>query len=423
VQEDGIGFPRFSLQRVTSPTEEPMFTIRGRHATAVVMIDQIDPATHKQILDFCNARIFAGLNIVIMPDCHKGTGAVIGFTCPLGEYIAPTVVGVDINCGVLMVRIGEIPGDPDIWRPELDCFIRAHVPVGTGKIHEQPVGTIPAGLSDRVRTVSRKIGIDPGQALRASGSIGSGNHVAELGREDQEHGQGYWLMVHTGSRNFGLQVAQWHTRRAKEWCRGRPGLDITDLHCLPVSGEGQEYLDDMAVAAEFATTNRHLIAETIVRGFFQLRGRLETIESVHNYLSARDRIIRKGAISADAGEPVAIPLNSQDGVILGRGKGNPEWNRSAPHGAGRIKSRSDAKATLSLAEYAQDLARAGVWSSSVNASTLEESPRAYKPSAWIIEAIAPTVEIEQIVRPVYNLKGDNLDRARKARRAPEVRAG
>jgi RNA-splicing ligase RtcB len=151
----------------------------------------------------------------------------------------------------------------------------------------------------------------------------------------------------------------------------------------------------------------------IVRGFFGLTKPDRVVESVHNYLNPKDRIIRKGAISAEPGQELVIPLNNEDGVILGRGKGNPDWNCSAPHGAGRILSRSKAKETLSLEDYAQRLAKAGVWSSSVNASTLEESPRAYKPAQAIIDAIGPTVEIEQIVRPVYNLKGDNQERKRK----------
>ena len=399
--------------RVDPGKEEPMFEIRGRYATALVMIDQIDPATRTQIQDFCNAKMFAGLYIAIMPDCHKGAGAVIGFTCPVGEYIAPNIVGVDINCGILAVRIGSIPGDPDVWRPEIDTFIRSYIPIGTGKVNSSPAADIPTGLAEQVRALAKKIDIESGYALRSLGNLGSGNHFIELGKEDAEHGNGYWLFVHTGSRNFGLQVANYHTGRAKAWSRGKPGLDVTDLYCLPVDGEGQEYLEDMAVAAAFATENRRQIADMIVRGFFGLTKPDRVVESVHNYLNPKDRIIRKGAISAEPGQELVIPLNNEDGVILGRGKGNPDWNCSAPHGAGRILSRSKAKETLSLEDYAQRLAKAGVWSSSVNASTLEESPRAYKPAQAIIDAIGPTVEIEQIVRPVYNLKGDNQERKRK----------
>jgi tRNA-splicing ligase RtcB len=311
------------------------------------------------------------------------------------------------------VRIGSIPGDPDVWRPEIDTFIRSYIPIGTGKVNSSPAADIPTGLAEQVRALAKKIDIESGYALRSLGNLGSGNHFIELGKEDAEHGNGYWLFVHTGSRNFGLQVANYHTGRAKAWSRGKPGLDVTDLYCLPVDGEGQEYLEDMAVAAAFATENRRQIADMIVRGFFGLTKPDRVVESVHNYLNPKDRIIRKGAISAEPGQELVIPLNNEDGVILGRGKGNPDWNCSAPHGAGRILSRSKAKETLSLEDYAQRLAKAGVWSSSVNASTLEESPRAYKPAQAIIDAIGPTVEIEQIVRPVYNLKGDNQERKRK----------
>ena len=408
-----------------------MFEIRGRYATALVMIDQIDPATRTQIQDFCNAKMFAGLYIAIMPDCHKGAGAVIGFTCPVGEYIAPNIVGVDINCGILAVRIGSIPGDPDVWRPEIDTFIRSYIPIGTGKVNSSPAADIPTGLAEQVRALAKKIDIESGYALRSLGNLGSGNHFIELGKEDAEHGNGYWLFVHTGSRNFAELAAMeshaWLINVARgahvqtvalvdalrSGSIGGAGLDVTDLYCLPVDGEGQEYLEDMAVAAAFATENRRQIADMIVRGFFGLTKPDRVVESVHNYLNPKDRIIRKGAISAEPGQELVIPLNNEDGVILGRGKGNPDWNCSAPHGAGRILSRSKAKETLSLEDYAQRLAKAGVWSSSVNASTLEESPRAYKPAQAIIDAIGPTVEIEQIVRPVYNLKGDNQERKRK----------
>jgi RNA-splicing ligase RtcB len=377
------------------------------------MIDEVDEATMSQIYTFLNHPAFAHTYIAIMPDCHAGAGAVIGFTSKLNEYIIPNVVGVDIGCGIeafKLVGIKEIDFD------KLDKFIRKHIPSGFSR-HGRPLDRNWENFS-RYRSCINKINNisditeqnfdDVHCQLQ---TLGGGNHFIEIDKDEEGN---FWLVIHTGSRNFGLKVAKFYQDKA---CKLMDKMLIKDnvkgLEYLPFGYGGGEYLDAMDVAQEFARTNRELIAAKILEDFFDIHIRpeglhkvssdgVEIIRSVHNYINLADGIIRKGAISAHVGEKLLIPLNMRDGIIFGTGKGNSKWNFSAPHGAGRIYSRSQAKKELSFDEFKETME--GIWSSCISESTLDESPMAYKDGSAIVGSVDETTTIDFIAKPVYNFK-------------------
>lgn len=368
--------------------------LTGKYASCEVMIDSVEPTALTQIYGFLNCPAFEGAKIRIMPDVHAGAGAVIGFTSTLTDKVIPNVVGVDIGCGVLSVLIGELT---EIDFEALDEFIRREIPSGFN-VHEK-APKIPiryAGFWDRVEELANRTGQNESRVAKSVGTLGGGNHFIELGLD--AHTGCYWLTVHTGSRNFGLQVAGHHQKIAKAL---HPYGDLSWLE----GAESARYLYDMQVCQEYAAYNRRWIARKIKEGFFgsdNLGPSFGEVESVHNYIDFEDRIIRKGAISAHEGQQVVIPWNMRDGLIIGRGKGNPEWNSSAPHGAGRIMGRGAAKKTLSVDEYRFSMA--GIWSSCVGQGTIDEAPAVYKPAEEILAAIGDTVEVEHVVKPVYNFK-------------------
>jgi RNA-splicing ligase RtcB len=376
-----------------------MITMKGQHNSANIFIDEIDDTTREQIQEFLNHPAFHGGYIAIMPDCHAGVGAVIGFTMKMNGYVLPTIVGVDIGCGVLAARV-EIQ---DIDLPALDKFIRAEIPAGF-HIHEKPVGTFLGGAE--LADVCEAIGYDRTKALRSIGTLGGGNHFIEVDRDEKTGA--LWLVVHSGSRNFGLSVANFYQRKAKE---GLEAYFIRDqykgLEFIPPGNPAAgAYLRAMQVAQDFASLNRLMI----MRKLFAFVGSGELfpmIESVHNYIDLDAGIIRKGAIAANAGQACIIPFNMRDGVAICRGKGSAKHNYSAPHGAGRSLSRKKAKATLSLKEFTEGMAEAGVYTTTATADTLDEAPGAYKPMDTILENIEETVEVVTMLKPIYNFKASD----------------
>ncbi len=367
-----------------------MFTLEGRYNSAIVMTDVIDEETLEQIRNFLNHPAFAGGRIVIMPDTHAGVGAVIGFTMPMNEYIIPNIVGVDIGCGIESYCLGAI----DIDFSKLDSFIRRNIPSGFA-IREQTTTPIFPEINEGLAELARKIGMDINRAFNSIGTLGGGNHFIEIGSDSRKRS---WLTIHTGSRNFGYQVANYHQDRAKASMFGKvfPGLEY-----LHIDKGGIEYLEDMKFAQLYAENNRQAIASKLLT-YLAVSQPEDVIKSVHNYISFQDKIIRKGAISAHAGEKLVIPMNMRDGIIMGIGKGNPEWNYSAPHGAGRVLSRRQAKRTLDLKEYEESMQ--GIWSSCISPKTIDESPRAYKPMELILAAIEDSVEVLDVIKPLYNFK-------------------
>jgi len=368
-----------------------MITLTGKFNSADVMIDNVDSTTQGQILSFLSHPAFEQTKIVIMPDCHAGKGSVIGFTSTLNQFVIPNIVGVDIGCGIDTYNVG--PQQIDFKK--FDEYLRANIPSGFNS--RERALTIPVALSNEIDRVCASIIGAPEKAKRAIGTLGGGNHFVELNQDDTSN---IWVTVHTGSRKFGMDVATFYQKRAVAASLARHSN--REL-CWLTAEDSKAYLRDMAVAQEFARYNRLIILKILMQYFEIYNFEAEKyISSIHNYIDFNDNIMRKGAISAHAGQRVIIPLNMRDGSIVGVGKGNQAWNFSAPHGAGRLMSRGDAKRKLTLSDYEKTMA--GVWSSCVKASTLDEAPAAYKDASTIIECIKDTVDISFVMKPIYNFK-------------------
>jgi len=399
-----------------------MLEFRGKYNTAHVMINEVDETTVKQIYQFLNHPAFANTYIAIMPDCHAGKGAVIGFTMKMNDYVIPNVVGVDIGCGIESYCLGKI----DIDYPALDKFIRANIPSGYNAHNLSGINACKhflkynADIVDffHLKDVVLRIGLEDklDRILGSVGTLGGGNHFIEID-EDPEGRK--WLTVHSGSRNFGLQIAQYHQNKAKELMKKMfIGDAYKNLEFLPLDNGGARYLDDMYIAQKYAELNRYTMLKIILEDFFKdtffaenchvyniSKGKSESVEyikTVHNYINFNDGIIRKGAISAHEGERILIPFNMRDGIAVCRGRGSSKYNFSAPHGAGRILSRSKAKETLSMDEFKASMQ--GIYTTSVHESTLDESPMAYKDKDLIIKNIHETADMEFFMKPVYNFK-------------------
>lgn len=371
-----------------------MLVIKGKYGVAKVMIDDIDVETRSQIQTFVNHPVFEKTNIVIMPDCHAGSGAVIGFTAPLNEYVIPNVVGVDIGCGIEAFNLGSVKIDYE----KLDHKVRSLIPLGFSKrsTPRYAVNTLNKLLHANIEDVCFDTNQKLSDVISSVGTLGGGNHFIEI----DENGDEKWLVIHSGSRNFGLRVATFHQDAAKSLMKKMfIGDAYKDLEYLPRGLGGNEYLADMMVAQKYAELNRKCISEDILS--YLCIEPIDHISSVHNYISD-DGMIRKGAISAESGQRLIIPLNMRDGSIIGTGKGSNKWNCSAPHGAGRLMSRSQAKKTLTLDEFKMTME--GVFSTSISYDTLDESPMSYKRKEVILEAIEETVEVDFIMKPVWNLK-------------------
>ena len=365
--------------------------IKGRCNSANVMIEEIDETTREQIQSFVDHPNMAEGNIAVMPDCHAGKGAVVGFTMPLGSIVIPNIIGVDIGCGMLMNVVKDFE-DFDV--EQLDDFIKSNIPSG---FHSNEKLEDHGYLTNEVTEVCQRIGLDSEKALRAVGSLGGGNHFIEAGKN---YNGNICITIHSGSRNFGKCVADVYQKKA----------GVNDLDGLLLeSDDGMDYLHDMAVAQRFASENRKTMMKRIT-DFFDMEI-IEEIESIHNFIGDDD-IIRKGATSAKLGEKLIIPFNMRDGLAICVGKGKPEWNFSAPHGAGRILSRSQAKKRLSVDEFKAQME--GVYTTTANVNTLDEAPGAYKDKDVIIANIKDTVDIIEFVKPFYNFKAGSEDKLKEA---------
>jgi RNA-splicing ligase RtcB len=371
--------------------------LKGAHGTAIVYADEIEPGAIAQVVNLLDQSWAGEANVRIMPDCHSGKGCVIGYTARLTGKVVPNLIGVDIGCGVRAWNLGRRSLSARDFE-ELDAFIKNRIPSGMGATHSRPVAACDADVEPVCRrTGNRKRPDYLGYVRRSIGTLGGGNHFIEI---DLDDGGCAWLVVHSGSRNFGSRVAEYHQNIARRSAKGKPaGLEYLE------SDGCRDYLEDMKVAQRYASLNRATMGRIILGNFFGLdAGVLASIESVHNCISFEDGIVRKGAISARAGEKVIIPLNMAEGIVVGTGKGNPEWNCSAPHGAGRRLSRTAAKATISLAEFERQMRERGVWTSTANRTTLDEAPQAYKDPDMIVGYLAATVDVEVRMKPVYNFK-------------------
>ena len=422
-----------------------------------IFTDDVEQEAINQINELLDQETFKDSKIRIMPDVHAGKGCVIGFTGNLGDKVIPNIVGVDIGCGMLCVELGNI--DLDLER--LDKIIREYVPSGF-EVHDERKYKF---LELQDLKCYRELR-DTKRLERSIGTLGGGNHFIEI---DIDEDNNKYLVIHTGSRNLGKQVAEYYQELANQLCNYNIGeykekqqeliktykeqdrkQEIqsalmklkeeykTDHKKIPkdlayLEGQYREdYLHDMKICQEFAKDNRLCIAKQILCNYFELpyyegyksvRLRKKAtsacdwytqdmvekdfwyFETIHNYISFEDNIVRKGAISAKKGEMVLIPMNMRDGCIIGVGKGNDDWNQSAPHGAGRIMSRMKAKETFNLDEYKESMK--DIYTTSVNENTIDEAPFVYKPMQEIIDNISDTVDIIKIIKPIYNFKASD----------------
>jgi len=301
------------------------------------------------------------------------------------------MVGVDIGCGMETVKLRE----KRLNLPELDSFIRKEIPSGRDT-RERPHRSHGRINLERLRCVNK---VDIQRAKKSLGTLGGGNHFIEIGKDDEGT---LYLVIHSGSRNIGLQVAEFYQKMAYDTAGGREQKDVA-YEMASLSGEMMDdYLHDMEIMQNYAMLNRQIIKEVMLGGLkLKDEGSFSTI---HNYIDTETKILRKGAVSAKKGETLLIPFNMRDGSLICTGLGNKEWNNSAPHGAGRLMSRTEAENTFTLNAFKKEME--GIFTTSVSKDTLDECPMAYKPMEEIIPYIKDTVKIEKTIRPVYNFKAD-----------------
>jgi RNA-splicing ligase RtcB len=383
-------------------TQNNSFIVEGKYNTAKVFSQNKDQTAVEQIAAICSNAAYKNSKIRIMPDYHPGLGSVIGFTATLENRIIPNTVGVDINCGMHCSKLGKI----DLNFRTLDQFIRSSIPHGF-KHNKNISPRIPVKIKKDVVQISEKLDLDADNQLKGIGSLGGGNHFIEINQS--ENGDKY-LVIHSGSRNFGLQICNYHQQRAQEYCSQqyqkindsllKEEYELTKSNSFLEGELAEEYYQDMKIAQKYADLNREIMAERILE-FLEMEAH-ETFQTRHNYINFKDKIIRKGAVSAHQDEKILIPLNMRDGSILARGLGNKDWNYSAPHGAGRLMSRTQAKKEISLQEFKKSMR--DVYSSSVKKSTIDEAPFAYKSAEEIMLAVKDSIELIEILKPLYNFK-------------------
>jgi RNA-splicing ligase RtcB len=374
-----------------------MLEIKGKYNSALLMTDYPEESALSQVYELLNQPFSRGVLIRYMADMHAGKGCTVGYTQTMNDYIIPNFVGVDIGCGIYAYNLGNV----DVDFEGLDKFIRNDIPVGFNIRHSfENEFNVPEGVVFKINDIILKLKLDMAKVYYSLGTLGGGNHFIEL---DTDPSGNVWLVIHSGSRNFGLQVCNYHQMRAKDFVNKALVTGIqTGMEYLPIEFGGQEYLDDMQIAQTFAHLNRELMAKIICQRFFKMDLPNVKVESVHNYINFEDGIIRKGAIQANIGQRCVIPFNMRDGIAMCMGKGSKKWNNSAPHGAGRIMSRSKAKEQIKLEDYKN--AMKGIYSSCINKSTLDESPFAYKDFNQVISEMEETVSVLYLMKPIYNFK-------------------
>ncbi len=377
-----------------------MKIVKGEHNFAKVYTDQVEQSAIDQIELLCSQPWTRGLNIRIMPDVHAGAGCTIGTTMEVKNYyVCPNLVGVDIGCGMEVAKLE--PQDIDLVK--LDRFIRKKIPSGFARRtlpHEIYV-SLAIEQVDKLwsQDIIPKAG-GMGTILCSVGTLGGGNHFIELNKNDAGE---IYIVIHSGSRNFGLQVANYYQKIADE------RQPFADEGLAFLTGDATKaYLHDMMIAQEFATLNRHAMMYDILQ-FLEVEP-IETFTTIHNYIDPESYILRKGAVSAKEGEKFIIPINMRDGSLICVGKGNKDWNYSAPHGAGRLMSRGEARKELTVEEFQKQME--GIYTTSANASTLDESPMAYKGMENIVNNIEPTANIIENIKPIYNFKAAERGRNR-----------
>lgn len=405
-----------------------MLEIKGKMNTAICYAKVIEDVAIEQIKRMCDYELTAGNKVRIMPDVHAGKGCTIGTTMTVTDKACPNIVGVDIGCGMYTVKLAD--KSLDFEKIDEAChYIPSGRSVWDGRRERFDIQELKC-----YRTLK-----DTKRLARSLGTLGGGNHFIEI---DKAADGTHYLVIHSGSRNLGKQVAEIYQQLAidlhagkedyfkrreeiirtykeagrrveiqdalkelsKEYAAKTP--DVPEDLCWLYGSFLEDYLHDVEICQRFACRNREIMAETIL----EMTGmsKEEAFHTIHNYIDTNEMILRKGAIAAHKGERVLIPINMRDGSVIAVGKGNPEWNYSAPHGAGRIMSRGKAKETLSLEEYRASME--GIYTTSVNESTLDEAPMVYKSLDDILDVINEAVDIVDIIKPVYNFKAGEDDK-------------
>lgn len=396
-----------------------MFEIRGKYSTAKVFADKIDEDSVRQIYDLCNQQFTENERIRMMPDVHAGAGCVIGTTMTVTDRVVPNLVGVDIGCGMETVLIKGRQLEPE----QLDKFIKLSIPSGFSIRNKEHRYAGKLRLSEL--RCAKHISLD--RAFLSLGTLGGGNHFIEADKGES----GIYIVIHSGSRHLGVEVAKHYQKRAVDELKHSGDADVKKLiaemksagrekeinaamkklnmqakkavpdHLAYVFGSAfDDYIHDMKIVQEFAMMNRKAMMDDIIRGM-KLKVSDE-FTTVHNYIDTENMIVRKGSVSAQKGERLIIPINMRDGSLICIGKGNPDWNFSAPHGAGRLFSRSQAKQSFTVSEFKKQMV--GIYSSTINSATLDECPMAYKSMNDIVDNIGDTADIIEVIKPIYNYK-------------------
>lgn len=365
-----------------------MKTIKNKRGIETkIFAKTLEPEALEQIEKFINHDAYADAKFRIMPDAHLGKGCTIGTTMTIADKITPNMVGVDIGCGMLTVKLAN----KNINFEELDRLIRAEIPSGFN-IHKRPKGKFDfSGLRSRDY-------VDIDRAKHSVGTLGGGNHFIEVGKGEKSGA--LYLIIHSGSRKFGSDICDHYQKKAIDELRkketGKVDLDLAYLW----GKDFDDYMNDMTIAQRYASTNRSTMANIMIDGMGL--SEVDRFETIHNYIDFKHMILRKGAVSAQKGEVLLIPINMRDGSLLCVGKGNPDWNYSAPHGAGRLMSRNRAKKSIGMDDFIESMK--GVYTTSLNKRTLDEAPQAYKSINEIKSMITDTVEIIDTIVPLYNFK-------------------
>ncbi len=396
-----------------------MLELQGKYAAAKVFTDVVDNESISQVINLLNQPYAQGSHIRMMPDIHAGAGCTIGTTMTIKDKVCPNLVGVDIGCGMETVRIKENHIEPQ----KLDVVIRDGIPSGFAIRDKAHRFASEIDLSKLY--CAKHINLE--RAVCSIGTLGGGNHFIEADKDDNG---GIYIVVHSGSRHLGLQIANYYQEAAykalttysreeiealiaqlKADGRQKEIQKVLKQHKTKASPvpkpfayvEGElfeQYIHDMKIAQQYARLNRKAMMDVIIKGMrFHVE---EQFTTIHNYIDVENMILRKGAVSAKAGERLLIPINMRDGSLICVGKGNEDWNCSAPHGAGRLMSRAQAKQSFTVSEFKKEMA--GIYTTSVGRSTLDECPMAYKDIQDIVDNIGPTVDIVSRIKPIYNFK-------------------
>ena len=366
-----------------------MDNITGRFASASVFATNIEDYARSQIQMILDNQVSINSKVCIMPDCHPGKVGPIGLTMTVTDKIIPQLMGVDIGCGMLVAKV-----EGRFEFPKLDRVISENVPSGFN-IRKMPHNKALFEVISELRCL-RAVNTDKG--LKSLGTLGGGNHFIEVDKGED----GYYIIIHTGSRHLGYDVADYYTETARRRLANM-GKDVPYEMAYVEGALLADYLHDVEIATSYASLNREIILHEILKGMKWKE--IERYESIHNYIGVLPdgtKILRKGAASACEGETVIIPVNMRDGVILGVGKGNPDWNYSAPHGSGRVLRRDEVKNHYTVSAFKSDMK--GIYSSSISAGTLDEAPVAYRRINEIRDVITDSVEVKEVIKPVYNFK-------------------